>query len=294
MDVVEIVTRSGGLVTRAALVRATSRADVDRALAHGVLLRVGQGRYSLPDVAAAAQLAHGMNGVLCLTSAAIHHGWQVKHVPDRPHVTVPRKRNVPKRWRALVELHRNDLLPDDISGGIATGRELTLLQCMRSLPDDDALCVADSALRAGEHASLKRVLAQVQGAGRAKVLRIGQSASADAANPFESTLRAIALTVPGLRLVPQLVISSPHVWARPDLADRDLMIVVEAESFEYHADRAGFRKDVRRYTLLGADGWLVLRFTWEDVMLRPEYVREVLVRAVAARTQGHRARPSAA
>ena len=48
--------------------------------------------------------------------------------------------------------------------------------------------------------------------------------------------------------------------------------------------------------LLVADGWTVLRFTWEDVMFRPEWVREVLVRAVGvdARTLDRRAWPVAA
>src|SRR6476660_7709416 len=140
MDVIEAVTRSGGLTTRAALVRVTSRLEVERALAQGSLVRVGQGRYALFEVDAAARLAHGMNGVLCLTSAALHHGWPVKQVPGKPHVSVPRKRNVPQRWRSQVTLHRNDLVSDDVTAGIATGRELTLLQCLRYLPDDEALC----------------------------------------------------------------------------------------------------------------------------------------------------------
>ncbi len=37
--------------------------------------------------------------------------------------------------------------------------------------------------------------------------------------------------------------------------------MVECESFEWHGDRKGFTKDVRRYTLLSAGGWTVLRFT---------------------------------
>ncbi len=57
--------------------------------------------------------------------------------------------------------------------------------------------------------------------------------------------------------------------------------MIECDSYEWHGSREGFRKDVRRYTLLAADGWLVLRFTWEDVMFRQEWVREVLVRVVA-------------
>ena len=63
----------------------------------------------------------------------------------------------------------------------------------------------------------------------------------------------------------------------------------------WHANRKGFLKVVRRYTLLTADGWRVLRFTWDDVMLRPEWVREVLVRAVGdARTELRPAWPVAA
>jgi very-short-patch-repair endonuclease len=93
-----------------------------------------------------------------------------------------------------------------------------------------------------------------------------------------------------------VVISSPTCWARPDLVDRERKLVVECESFEWHAAREGFRKDVRRYTLLVAEGWIVLRFIWEDVMFRPEWVRDVLIRTVGvdARTLAPTAWPFAA
>ena len=69
--------------------------------------------------------------------------------------------------------------------------------------------------------------------------------------------------------------------------DRERRIVIECDSWQWHGDRKGFIKDVRRYTLLSADGWTVLRFTWDDVMLRPAWVREVLCRAIGvdARTE---------
>jgi very-short-patch-repair endonuclease len=295
MDVSTALERSGGLATRAALIRGAGRAEVDRALRDGALVRVGQGRYALPGVDAAAAVAHAMNGHLALTSAALHHGWEVKAVPDLPHVAVPRKRKVSPARRRTVVLHRADLSPDDVSG-IATSREVTLLGCLRNLPDDEALVIADSALRHGEDVTLRRVLAQVRGAGRAKVLRIGRAADARSANPFESVMRAVCLQVPGLEVVPQAVISSSYCWARADLVDRVRRIVIECDSYEWHGDRAGFRKDVRRYTLLVADGWTVLRFTWEDVMLRPAWVRDVLCRVVGvdARTELQAAWPLAA
>jgi very-short-patch-repair endonuclease len=297
MDISGVMQRCGGLASRAQLIEATSRAEVDRGLRKGQLVRTGQGRYALPEVEAATTVAHGMNGVLCLTSAALHHGWEVHKVPDKPHVLFPRHRNVPTAWRGRVHLHRGDLEADDIAAGIATSRDLTLTQCLRSLPDVDALVVADSALRHGEQATLRRVMASVRGAGRAKVLRIGSAARAEAANGFESALRGIALTVPGLSVEPQVVISTPTCWARPDLVDRRLHLAIEADSFEWHGSRQALRKDARRYNLLVVNGWLVLRFTWEDVMFDPGYVRDVLVRMVAlvdARTEVPPAWPVAA
>ena len=67
-----------------------------------------------------------------------------------------------------------------------------------------------------------------------EVLRVLQAADARAGNPFESVLRAIGLDVPGLYLVPQVEIRIPgRRRMRPDLVDRRLKIVVEADSFEH-------------------------------------------------------------
>lgn len=281
MDVRSALERHGGFSSRAALIQATSRADVDGALRRGEIVRVGLGRYAFAESESAAQTAHATTSVLCLTSAALHHGWPVKTTPTIPHLSIGRHRKVPPGREHVGVWHYADLGPDDIVDGVATSREITLAQCLRCLPDDEALCVADSALRAGEHATLARVLASARGAGRAKMFRIGGEASEAAANPFESCLRAISLTVPGVRFRPQFVIDDSVVWARVDLADPELGLIVEADSFEFHANREGFRKDVRRYTLLTSAGWIVLRFTWEDVMLRPRWVRETLVRTVS-------------
>ena len=282
MELIDLVERLGGIATRAQLVGATSSADVDRALDNGLLTRAGRGRYVLPRTDAAIALAHGMNATLALTSAALFHGWEVRSVPDRPHVIVPRKRNVPRSRRESVVLHRRDLSPDE-RAGVATSRELTLLQCLRSLPDADALAVADSALRHGQRALLAKVAADVRGHGSEQVRRIAAQARLGADNPFESTLRSIANSVPGLAVEPQVVIRTPHLYARPDLVDLRLMMALEADSFEWHGSRQALAKDAHRYNLLVAEGWLVLRFTWEQVMLRPDLVRRLLVRAVQHR-----------
>jgi very-short-patch-repair endonuclease len=179
-----------------------------------------------------------------------------------------------------VRLHRDDLHADDVEG-IATSKEYTLTQCLRTLTWDAALAVADSALRAGESNLLHRVGATVRGPGAPQVRRAVAEARAEAANPFESVLRAIALDVEGLSVRPQVHIGQ----VRPDLVDEELRIVLEADSFEWHGSRTALRRDARRYNLLVVDGWLVLRFAWEDVMFDQPYVRSVLVNLVARRTE---------
>ncbi|MBC2931624.1 hypothetical protein [Nocardioides sp. zg-1228] len=61
-----------------------------------------------------------------------------------------------------------------------------------------------------------------------------------------------------------------------DLLDRVLGIVVETESFEHHWSRVGLQRDVDRYTAAARAGLVVLRFSWPDVMFRPDDVRASL------------------
>nr|WP_281496995.1 DUF559 domain-containing protein [Ornithinimicrobium sp. F0845] len=96
-----------------------------------------------------------------------------------------------------------------------------------------------------------------------------------AANAFESCLRAIALDA-GLDVRAQVQIADVGIFCVVDLADEGRRLIVEAESFAHHGNRKGFRKDVRRYSELTTLGWSILRFTWEDVMFQPAYVRWAL------------------
>lgn len=268
------------MAAHAQLAKRIKRADLARAVQDGTVLRVARGRYALASVDDADATAHQLTGTLCLTSAALHHGWAVKSVPDVPHVTVGRGRRLAKEQTALAQIHRLRLTADDITG-VATTKEATLLHCLRSLPEDEALAIADSALREGEEATLRRVARAAQGAGAARVRRLAGLADSRAANPFESVARWLALQVDGLTVVPQRLITSVTPWARPDLVDEDLRIVLECDSFEWHGERAALRRDARRYDQLVVDDWIVLRFAWEDVMFDPAFVLEMLRGAVA-------------
>lgn len=276
-----LLAEHGGTARRKDLLGTLSRADLVRAVAEGLVLHLARDRYASPQVAHARAIAHQVSGVLCLTSAAQQHGWGILREPDKPHVSFARNRRLTTEQRAVVEVHRFTLGPDDVVDGV-TSKEATLLACLRTLPDDEALAVADSAARAGDVDVLRRVGKLAQGWGASRVRNLVARARGEAANPFESALRSIAETVPVLALEPQVLITSVAPWARPDLVDVDLGVVVEADSFEWHGSRAALCRDARRYNRLVADGWTVLRFSWEDVMFDPDYVRAVLL-AVAMR-----------
>ncbi|MBA2717470.1 MAG: DUF559 domain-containing protein [Propionibacteriales bacterium] len=274
MSVVDLLHQRGGVAARATLVRLRGRGELDRAVAAGDVIRLARGRYGLLELDAALAVAARLNGVLCLTNAALYHGWEVKRVPRTPHVLVPKWRSIPPA--PLAHVHRGNLRADQIDG-MATSCETTLMHCLRSLPFDEALAIADSALRHGvARGVLESIADSARGPGCPQIRAVAHQASGVAANPFESVLRAIALSVPGLNVQPQVEIL-PGI--RPDLTDDRLRVVLEADSFEWHGGRAALSRDARRYNLLVINGWLVLRFSWEDVMCDPRYVREALVAA---------------
>lgn len=292
MHPVDALHRLGGVGTYAALARLTDRRALESRVRSGDVIRDARGRYALPAADEAKRAANSLTAVVSHLSAALHWGWEVKTVPTRPHVTVPRNRNLTAAARAIAVPHWAHLEPDDVVDGV-TSRERTLADCLRTLAFDEALAVADSALRHADAtgAGLARLAASLTGPGSERARRVAQRADGDAANPFESVLRATSLGVPGLDFRPQLRIVSPGFFARPDLVDPELMVVAEADSHTWHnGSRAQLRRDCRRYTGLVVRGWLVTRFAWEDVMFEPGYVRTELGLLLArARERARRA-----
>jgi very-short-patch-repair endonuclease len=61
---------------------------------------------------------------------------------------------------------------------------------------------------------------------------------------------------------------------------------LEADSFAHHRTRGALRRDCRRYVNLAMRGWLLLRYSWEDVILDEQWVGESLTAVIA----GHAAR----
>jgi very-short-patch-repair endonuclease len=285
-DPILVMRQLGGVARWAQLRRRVSRRRLRRALADGRIVRTTHGRYALPLADAARVAAAGLTGTVSHTSAALHWGWAVKLTPSVPHITVARKRHIAPERRAEAHVHWRDLRTDDISDGWVTSPVRTVIDCCLDLPFDEALAVFDSSWRAGlKPREVQLAALRLPRRQRDKVLAVARAADPRAANPFESVLRAIAMSVPGLQVEPQHVIKDTGFWARVDLADEELHIVIEAESFEFHTGRKAFDRDCRRYNGLVLRGWLVVRFTWEQVMFEPELVAATLQALVDQRAR---------
>jgi very-short-patch-repair endonuclease len=70
---------------------------------------------------------------------------------------------------------------------------------------------------------------------------------------------------------------------RVDLGDDGRRIALEADSFAYHGTPAALERDCRRYDELVRHGWLVLRFSWDQVMFDPTWVGATIRDTVALR-----------
>jgi len=280
MDAVHALETLGGVATMRELVAATSRRRVRHAIEVGTIERSGR-MLVLPALEAHRRAATDLSGVRSHLSAAQHWGWKVKSPPPKAWVSVGRHRKIPALQRRRHHVVYADLGAGEVIGGV-TSPLRTVLDCAKRLPFDEALAVADSALRSGlvEAEELLRGAAKVRGRGRRECLRVAQHASGLAANPFESVLRAIILEFPELEVEPQGEVVTHSLVLHPDLVDRDHRFVFEADSFEFHTSKRAHDLDCERFTALALAGWLVIRFSWEQVMLRPEYVREVITRLV--------------
>lgn len=249
-----------------------SRSAVARAVREGRLRRVARGLYATGPVDAHQRLARV--GVLSHTTAAALWGLDLM-APAGTHVTVPR--NHSRSRVAGVSVHRADLPPDAVTerAGLPASSPLrTVLDCLRLLPRSHAVVLADSALRAGLVAvdDLRAAAAEAAGPGSARVRRAVALTDPLSGSALETLLRLV-LVDGGIRLRSQVVMRDRHgVIGRVDFLLLDAPVVVEADGFAYHADRDAYRTDRRRTNALVAAGYRVLRFSWEDVVERPEHV----------------------
>jgi very-short-patch-repair endonuclease len=291
-DVVNALNRAGGWATTRRLLTSVTARELAAAVASGRVVRMSRGLYALPllrpEFAAAARLG----GVVSHASAAQILGIALVRASECIHVTVPHGCARRERPPGVVVHQTRRWYDGDVELG-ATSALRTVLDCATTMPFAHALAVADSALSHSwvHKEPLVEAAKQRPGAGRQRRLRVAEAADRRADNPFESVLRAVLLAAGLTSFEPQGEIWVGRRLLRPDLVDHAARIVIEADSFAFHGGPEDLERDCERYDTLIAAGWTVLRFSYRQVMNRPEWVVAIVRAALERRGRGRR--PSA-
>lgn len=283
--------RAAHAYTRRELIHTWSRRQLDRALAHGAIVRLVPGVYAAathadnPVVRGEAlnlwQPTGAVTGPLALhlyaptlpqpqfADLVLPHGHHVGGEPwMRLHQTRPVRgliaaqgvmcvempRALLDAWRLAAPVDQRDLLYEALWARVCTWRALV-----------------------NELERTPRV------AGRAELQRLLRWFAAGATSPLE--VRAKHETFTGVRFrdlewQAELQLRSRRVTV--DILHRPSMVVVELDGDRYHSTRRAREADRERQTELAAAGYIVLRFGWRDIADRPVWCRDRLQAAIAS------------
>jgi hypothetical protein len=191
--------------------------------------------------------------------------------PPRLHVALTPRRVLPQH--AGLAVHGRRLGPVDVEvhrGLRVTSGAQTFLDLAADLRPQELVAVGD-ALNRGGHLDVDRLTERLARAARVRgVIRARACApllDARAQSRPESILRYwVAVSdLPD----PEVQVPVHDRWGRVvahgDLGYSHWKIVLEYEGRQ-HADREQFRRDIERYSLMGAGGWLVLRFAGQHLV----------------------------
>jgi hypothetical protein len=268
----------GGYATRAALLaKGVSRRQLAAALRRRRVLRIRRGVYGvgMPDGVDHLRVAAvSLKAVVSHDSAAVLWGLEMAHAPGQ-HVTVPRNRS--RARYPGVEVRRADVGASEVRDGLRVTSVLrTVLDCAALLDLAEAVVIADSALRSGLMTlrELRFAAARVRGPHALAARRVAQLADDRSGSVLESLLRVLLVEAGLAPDASQYVVrdESGQFIARVDFVYLAARLIVEADGFEFHRERADYRRDRRKANAYCRCDWSLLRFTWEDVRFDPEYV----------------------
>ncbi len=267
------------------LVRSGKLRPVRRGVfAHGS--RLTGPRADLIELCLAAQLVLPVGTLICGPTAAILH----RYTADRPGVTDIHALLPPgfrKDRIAGVRTHVGRPAQTWMVDGVAcTDRVRTVLDTAASLPREQAVAIIDAAC-IDNPARLEdlRILASLQPPlprrGRRRVARHLDLATAGSESALE-TLAMLLWRDGGLpRPEQQAVIEiAGRFIARVDFLWEAAMLVVEVDGLGKYAEPGELQQEKARQNALIAAGYTVLRFTWADVVHRPEATLAQVVHAL--------------
>lgn len=289
----------GGVVSRQELLECGfSPAVVRRRVVDGSWQQVGSaivlapprsGAHGLDDQALAWILRHTFGARMRISGvlAMRHAGWRL---PCQTHaVVLP---DYSRTHLAGVHVLRR---ADCVESGEVDGLRFVppgdaVIDCLTLLPAPEAIRLLDSVLqqrllRPEEFARLVDVRLGRGRRGAQGLRRLQHRAMSGSRSEAEQRMAVLLRrsgTGPWVANRPIVGVDG-RVVAEIDFAHEGLRIAIEVDGRAFHSDRQAFERDRERQNALVLGGWMVLRFTWEQITERPEEVIAAVQAAVAQR-----------
>lgn len=188
--------------------------------------------------------------------------------------------------RGLV-MHTSRVVESSALHGLSvTPVPRTLADLASVVTDAELLAALDSALHLGliDSSTVTSLRRTVPGReADARLARMRTLADGRSASPLESGIRLVLVDA-GLGPVElQIEVLVDGRTFRIDLGFPAVKLGIEGDGRAFHSSADAVLEDRWRQNALLADGWLILRFTWYDLLHRPQYIVDSVVRALAAR-----------
>jgi hypothetical protein len=230
----------------------------------------------------AAYLACGPNSVLSGPSAIRKHGLDVETKAEGTcWVTVPAERHVrlPSSVRTIREaVDAQDVI--EVDGMRVTSVPRSIVDTLRVVPDRVGRPILDWALLQSwitlDELDLRVLtLTGRRGVGRLRrhLVRVRDGARSEA----ERRLHKIIADIPGWVAGHEVVDRTGRLVAVLDVAFPDVRLAVEIDGLAFHSRPRRFQADRTRQNALTRLKWRILRYTWDDVMDRPEWIKRQIL-----------------
>jgi very-short-patch-repair endonuclease len=291
-DIDRIARTQHGLITWRQLLRiGLAVSSIARLVERGLLVRVHPGVYrtagapvTWPQRQLAAVLAAGPEAGALHRAGA--HLWDAYDGEPPVEISVPRRQGI--RLPGVVVHRTRDAMRLHVRRGIPV---TTPMRVVTDLGSVVSAGVVETVLDRMEVARLLTIaaveweLAAVARPGRrgAGALRqvLDRRALLDA--PPDGMLEPRFARLCKLAGLPTPVFQHRVGRYEIDFAYPELLLAIEVDGYGPHSSRRAFQADRDRQNVLVGLGWTVLRFTWADVVKRPDHVARLVAEAIGQR-----------
>jgi very-short-patch-repair endonuclease len=208
-------------------------------------------------------------------------------------MTITRRIRSPDR-RLLLHYTRRDPFADavEIEGLPVTSAGRTILDSAAVARRWQVEAALDDGLRRGLLSvdDMWRLLGRTGGRGRKgsalmrSLLEDRSDGRARSHSKLEIKLDRLLRNSPVPRYFRQFeVMTRSGVPADVDFAWPEAKLAVEVDGYRWHSGRQQWQSDMERQNALAEVGWLVLRFSWYDIVSRPDYVISTILKTYRSR-----------